>query len=49
LDALGPEGRNDLRDRRLVALAYYVLSFDRREGFWYRLFRQQPEQEARKR
>jgi len=49
LAALGPDGRTELRDRRLAALAHYVLAFDRREGFWYRLFRQRPEQEARRR
>ena len=49
LAALGPDARIELRDRRLAALAHYTLSFDRRKGLWYRLFRQRPEQEARRR
>ncbi len=36
-----------LRDARLEALAAYVLSLDRRRGFAYRLFREQPELEGR--
>jgi hypothetical protein len=39
--------RTALRDTRLAALAHYVLSLDRRKGLAYRLFREQPEQEAR--
>jgi len=37
-----------LRDRRMASLAHYVLSLDRRHGFFYRLLRQEPEREARK-
>ena len=48
VDELGEAGHLELRDRRLAALAHYVLSFDRRTGFWYRFLRQRPEQQARK-
>ena len=44
----------DLRDRRLIDWvrerghrAHYVLSLERRRGLRYRLFREQPEKEAR--
>lgn len=47
LEKLGPQGRIDLRDRRLAALAHYILSLDRRAGFRYWLLRERPEQEAR--
>jgi len=39
--------RAELRDRRLAALAHYVLSLDRRHGFYSFTFRQRPEHEAR--
>jgi hypothetical protein len=45
--ALGERGQQELRDRRLEALAHYVLSLDRRASFWYFLLREQPEKEAR--
>jgi len=37
-----------IRDRNLVSLARYVLSLSRRDRFFYRLFREDPELEARK-
>lgn len=37
-----------IRDRNLVALAQYVLSLSRRDHFFYRLFGEDPELEARK-
>ncbi len=49
LGAMSDEERATLRDRRLAALARYVLSFDRRPGVGSRLFHQRPEREARKR
>jgi len=36
-----------IRDRNLVSLAQYVLSLSRRNRFFYRLFREDPELEAR--
>ena len=45
--ALTRADRDALRDRRLEALAHYVLSFDRRRGAGFRLFREDPEREAR--
>ena len=47
LERMGSEELEALRDRRLAALAHYVLSLDRRRGLWYRLFREQPERERR--
>ena len=47
--SMDADGRQALRDRRLAALAHYLVSLDRRHGFWSRLFRQQPEQEGRRR
>ncbi|HJQ97875.1 MAG TPA: c-type cytochrome, partial [Candidatus Polarisedimenticolaceae bacterium] len=47
LDALGPDARATLRDARLAALVHYVLSLDKRSGFWSIVFRQQPEREPR--
>jgi hypothetical protein len=44
---MGVEERTELRDRRLAALAHYVLSLDRREGLVYRLFHEEPEREGR--
>ena len=38
----------ELRDENLVSLAHYVLSLSRREGFAFRLFRQEPELEGRR-
>ena len=49
LDEMGADGRADLRDGRLAALADYVLSLDRRKGAWYWLLREQPELERRDR
>ena len=37
-----------IRDRNLVALARYVLSLSRRDRFFYQLFGENPELEARK-
>lgn len=48
LDSMTDDTRGALRDRRLAALAYYVLSFDRRNRASSKLFRQTPETEARK-
>ena len=36
-----------IRDRNLVALAHYVLSLSRRDRFFYKLFRDDPELDAR--
>ena len=36
-----------IRDRNLVSLAHYVLSLSRRNRFFYRLFREDPELEGR--
>ena len=47
LDELGDADRLELRDRRLAALAHYVLSFSRRKGFFHKLFRDEPEKEGR--
>ncbi len=47
LDALAEAERTTLRDRRLAALAHYVLSLDRRRTLGSWLFRQEPEREAR--
>jgi len=47
LDALAESDRASLRDQRLAALAHYVLSLDRRRTLGSRLFRQEPEREAR--
>ena len=47
LEELGVNDRTELRDRRLAALAHYVLSLSRRQGFWYRFLRQEPEREPR--
>ena len=47
IDGMDETQRNHLRDHRLEALADYVLSFDRRKGFWYWLFRERPENEPR--
>jgi mono/diheme cytochrome c family protein len=38
-----------MRDENLVSLAHYVLSLSRRNRAGYKLFRQRPEEEARKR
>jgi len=46
--AMDDEKRKALRDLRLGALANYVISLDRRHGFWAWLFRQTPEREARR-
>jgi cytochrome c oxidase cbb3-type subunit 2 len=48
LDALDAPARDALRDRRLAALAHYVLSLDQRKGTKFKLFTQQPEREARR-
>jgi len=48
LEALGVAERDLLRDRRLAALAHYVLSLDRRSRTGFRLFGQEPEREARR-
>ena len=47
IDALGDAGRDRLRDRRLVSLAEYVLSLDRRHGLGFWLLKQHPEKEPR--
>ena len=47
LDRLDENGLAELRDRRLAALAHYVLSLDQRKGFGFRMFRQEPEREPR--
>ena len=47
LDALGPDARAALRDARLASLVHYVLSLDKRSGFWSIVFRQRPELEPR--
>ncbi len=47
LDALEANALGALRNRRLAALAHYVLSLDRRHALGSRLFRQQPEREPR--
>ena len=47
LKALAESERMTLRDRRLAALAHYVLSLDRRRTLGSWLFRQEPEREAR--
>jgi len=47
LDALGPDARTALRDARLASLVHYVLSLDKRSGFWSIVFRQRPELEPR--
>jgi cytochrome c oxidase cbb3-type subunit 2 len=47
LDALTPEARASLRDARLGSLVHYVLSLDKRSGFWSIVFRQKPESEPR--
>jgi mono/diheme cytochrome c family protein len=47
LDALGPDARTSLRDARLASLVHYVLSLDKRSGFWSIVFRQKPESEPR--
>jgi cytochrome c oxidase cbb3-type subunit 2 len=47
LNALAESDRTTLRDRRLAALAHYVLSLDRRRTLGSWLFRQKPEREAR--
>ncbi len=39
--------REALRDRRIEALARYILSLDRRRGLGYRLFREEPERMPR--
>lgn len=49
LDRLGENGRSELRDRRLAALAHYVLSLDRRGSVASWLLHQRPEREARRR
>ena len=43
----GANGRKELRDHRMAALAHYVLSLSRRGGFWSRALRQEPEREPR--
>jgi mono/diheme cytochrome c family protein len=48
LDALDASALDALRDRRLAALAHYVLSLDQRKGAGFKLFTQQPEREARR-
>ena len=47
LGSMDDAERNALRDRRLAALAHYVLSLDRRRGAGYWLFRAEPEREGR--
>jgi len=47
LDRLDENGLAELRDSRLAALAHYVLSLDQRNGFGFRMFRQEPEREPR--
>ncbi len=47
LAALDETSMAELRDTRLEALARYVLSLDRRQGFAYRLLREHPGREAR--
>lgn len=47
LKTLSTDNIAALRDRRMTALAHYVLSLERRSGFFYRLFREEPEKEAR--
>ena len=49
LDSMTDEERAELRDRRVAALAHYVLSFDRRGRTGSKLFHRKPEIEARKR
>jgi mono/diheme cytochrome c family protein len=48
LERIDAVGRETLRDARLAALAYYVLSLDRRRGLRYRLLLEQPERERRR-
>lgn len=47
LDAWAPGEVATLRDRRMAALAHYILSLERRHGLVYRLLREEPEREAR--
>ena len=47
LEALGEFGRGKLRDRRMAAVAHYVLSLSRRNRFGYRFLCQEPELEPR--
>ena len=48
LATLDESGLAALRNERLAALTGYVLSIDRRRGFGFRLFGQEPEREPRK-
>ena len=43
LESLGAEGQAALREARLASLVHYVMSLDRRSGFWFNVFRQKPE------
>ena len=47
LESLGDEGRAALRDARLASLVHYLMSLDKRGGFWSTVFRQKPESEPR--
>ncbi|HXV75824.1 MAG TPA: c-type cytochrome [Candidatus Polarisedimenticolaceae bacterium] len=49
IDAMSESDRAALRDGRLAALAYYVLSLGRRQGACYWLFVERPEREPRSR
>ena len=42
-----PEARAALRDARLASLTHYLMSLDKRGGFWSTVFRQKPESEPR--
>lgn len=48
IDAMGEDGLARMWDRRVAALAHYVLSLDRRRGLWFHLVREEPEREERK-
>ena len=47
LEAMNAAERRELRDARLAALSHYLLSLSRRDGFWNKLFHQEPEREGR--
>ena len=47
MDGMSDADKAMLRDRRLAALAHYVLSFGTRDGLASKLFRQEPEKEPR--
>jgi len=47
LESLGADGQTALRDARLASLVHYVMSLDKRSGFWSTVFREKPEFEPR--